>query len=175
MKALPLAFALAVSLAACVSVPKPLQGTFSPLTPEAAARSRASGELVRWGGHIVAVEPGRDHSCFEIVGVPVGDSTRPREIDKSLGRFIACRSGFYDPEVFQPGREITISGRIEGFETRKVGDYDYSYPRVAADVVYLWPVRREVIHDPYPFGPWYGPWYGGPWYGGWYGGWGRRW
>lgn len=171
MKVLPLAFVLAATLTACVSVPKPLQGTFSPLTPEAAARGQVSGELVRWGGHIVSVVPGRGHSCFEIVAVPLGDSGRPRDVDQSLGRFIACRAGFYEPEVFEEGREVTISGRIDGFEMRKVGDYDYSYPRVAADVVYLWPVQRpEHYYNAYPYGPWYGPWYGG-----WYGGWGRRW
>ena len=92
-------------------------------------------------------------------------------VDRSLGRFIACRAGFYDPEVFMAGREITVSGRVEGFETRKVGNYDYRYPRVAAEVVYLWPERRDVdvIVD-----PWYrGGYYGRGW--GWGMGWGRRW
>ena len=55
--------------------------------------------------------------------------------------------------VFSAGREITVTGSITGFETRKVGDYDYRYPIVAADVVYLWPVRQDtrviVEHVPY--------------------------
>lgn len=159
--------ALALSLAACVSAPKPLQGQFSALTPEQAAKRQASGELVRWGGHIVAVEPRSDSSCFEVVAAPLTGTGRPQQVDQSLGRFIACRSGFYEPEVFQAGRELTISGRIEGFETRKVGQYDYSYPRVAADVVYLWPERRDV--DMIIERPFFGGYYGRGW------GWGRRW
>lgn len=166
MKVLVLASALALGLTACVSAPKPLQGTFSNITPESAARGQAGGELVRWGGRIVSVEPRSNSSCFEIVAAPLSSRGRPEVVDQSLGRFIACRAGFYEPEVFQEGREITISGRIEGYETRKVGEYDYSYPRVAADVVYLWPERPDVIIDHS---------YYGPWYGGWYGGWGRRW
>ena len=69
---------------------------------------------------------------------------RPQKLDKSQGRFIACRSGFYDPDVFKAGREITITGAIDKFENGKIGDYDYRYPILSADVVYLWPERRDV-------------------------------
>jgi outer membrane lipoprotein len=153
-----LVIAMALCLSACVSAPKALQGQFSTLTPEQSAQREASGELVRWGGRIVSVEPGRQNSCFEIVAAPLTDGSRPRVLDKSLGRFIACRAGFYDPEVFKAGRDITITGRIEGFESRKVGDYDYRYPKIAADVVYLWPERRDVdvIVERPVFGGWFG-------------------
>ncbi len=155
----PAVIALTLALAGCVTAPKPLQGQFSTITPEGAVAKQAVGELVRWGGHVVSVEPRSQSSCFEIVSTPLAGSTQPQQLDRSLGRFIACRNGFYDPEVFKAGREVTISGRIEGFETRKVGEYDYQYPRVAADVVYLWPERDDVriIHDrPFFFGGWYG-------------------
>lgn len=137
------AFALAATLTACATAPRPLQGQFSSLLPDAAAQREASGELVRWGGRIVHVEPQRERSCFEIVAKPLNASGRPENLDRSAGRFIACRHGFYDPEVFQPGRAITVSGHIDGFEMRKVGEFDYRYPRVAADVIYLWPEQRE--------------------------------
>ena len=142
-----LAAALALALAACATAPRPLQGEFSALLPADAAKRQAAGEVVRWGGHIVNVDPQMQRSCFEIVAAPLGGDGRPRDVDRSEGRFIACRAGFYDPEVFKSGREVTISGRIEGFESRKVGGFDYPYPRVAADVVYLWPEksRRDVI------------------------------
>jgi outer membrane lipoprotein len=125
---------------------------------------------VRWGGKIVDVHTEKLFTCFEIVGAPLDSSGRPREVDDSNGRFLACRDGFYEPEVFKSGRELTISGKIDGYETRKVGDYDYRYPRVAADVVYLWPERRDYDdHDHYHgyWGPGWGwgwGWYGGPWW-----------
>lgn len=142
-----------VLLAGCVSVPKALEGQFAPLDPAAAVQAGVTDEQVRWGGRIVKVEPLADQSCFEIVGVRLGSDGRPLANDQSSGRFLACRSGFYEPEIFQPGREVTVSGRIDGYETRKVGDYDYRYPRLAADVVYLWPERRDVdvIVERYPF------------------------
>lgn len=143
-----------LALSGCVSAPKALQGEFAPVEPGQAARDGRVGERVRWGGRIVRVEPLADRSCFEVVGVRVGGDGRPMaRDDRSTGRFLACRAGFYDPEVFLPGREVTISGAIEGYETRKVGDYDYRYPRLAADVVFLWPERREVdvIVERHPF------------------------
>lgn len=142
-----------LALAGCVSTPKPLQGSFAPVQPGEVARSGASGDLVRWGGRVVKVEPLADRSCFEIVGVRLGNDGRPLARDQSDGRFIACRAGFYDPEVFQAGRELTIIGRTSGFENRKVGEYDYRYPRVDAEVVYLWPERKDVdvIVERHPF------------------------
>jgi outer membrane lipoprotein len=137
------ALALALTLGACATAPKPLQGEYSTLLPDDTAKRDATGEKVRWGGRIVGVEPRSQSTCFEIVAAPLSSNGRPQKVDRSEGRFVACRAGFYEPQVFEAGREITIAGHIDGFETRKVGDYDYRYPRVAADIVYLWPERRE--------------------------------
>lgn len=146
----PLALLL---LAGCASVPAALDGQFAAIGPGDVAAMGAAGDRVRWGGPIVRVETLSDRSCFEIVGVSLGSDGRPLDDDQSAGRFLACRSGFYDPQIFQPGREITVTGVVEDFETRKVGDYDYRYPRLAAEVVFLWPERRDVdvVVERYPY------------------------
>jgi outer membrane lipoprotein len=131
-------------LAGCVSAPKALQGEYAPILPGDAVRAGDTCALVRWGGRLVQAEPQSAQTCFEVVGVRLGADGRPLSRDHSSGRFLACRAGFYDPEIFGAGREVTITGRIEGFEQRKVGDYDYTYARVAADVIFLWPERRQV-------------------------------
>jgi outer membrane lipoprotein len=144
--------ALAIALAACASAPAPLQGQYSAILPSEAATRGTAGERVRWGGQVVGVHNAASESCFEIVGKPLAVDSRPLVRDRSEGRFIACRAGFYDPAVFTAGREVTISGTITGFENRRIGDYDYRYPRVAAEVVYLWPERRDVdviVERPY--------------------------
>ena len=73
--------------------------------------------------------------------------------------FLACRPGFYDPAVFEKNREVTVVGRVAGYENRRIGGYDYRFPRVEADVVYLWPVREtvDVVQYPAPW-PWWGWW-----------------
>jgi len=161
-------------LSACVSQPKPLQGTYTDTTPESAMRSDSIGAAVRWGGRIVKVEPGAESTCFEMISAPVGSGGRPATVrDQSNGRFLACRSGFYDPAVFEPNREVTFIGRIEGYENRRIGEYDYRLPKLAADVVYLWPKRENttVVYPAVPY--YYHPYYG--FYPGLHWGWSGRW
>lgn len=147
-------------LAACVTQPQPLQGQFATVTPHQAVDHDSTGALVRWGGRIVSVDPGENRTCFEMLSTQLDASGRPRwGSDEVGGRYIACRTGFYDPALFEKNREVTFTGRIEGYENRRIGGYDYRFPRVAADVVYLWPVRErvDVITRPAPW-PWWGWW-----------------
>jgi outer membrane lipoprotein len=169
-----LSLSACVLLAACATAPKPLQGTYTQVTPRDAVAGAQVGASVRWGGSIVDTKPGQDQTCFQLLSRPLNATGRPANgaPDATDGRFIACRAGFYDPAVFAPGRDVTFIGKIEGYETTKIGDYDYKLPKVAADVVYLWPEQREVQVNPYPYYP-YDPFWGPRW--GW-GGWGwRRW
>lgn len=142
-----------LALSACASLPTPLQGSFLAISPTEAGKAPAQGQPVRWGGRIVAVDNYADRSCFKILSIRLDASGRPLAEDHSDGRFIACRSGFYDPAVFAAEREITITGRIEAIELGRIGELEYPYPRLAADVVYLWPERREVdvIVERHPF------------------------
>lgn len=156
----PLAFvAAALLLTACASQPRPLQGSFVETPPHAVLESDATGTPVRWGGRIVQVEPRADETCFEMISTRLTATGRPYwASDDSNGRFIACRTGFYDPSVFEINREVTFTGHIAGYETRRIGEYEYRFPRIDADVVYLWP-RRETnaITRPAPW-PWWGWW-----------------
>lgn len=160
------------ALAGCATVPAPLQGQFPPTTPrEAVASAGASNEAVRWGGEIINVDTRANHTCFEILGRALDSIARPVTSDPSAGRFLACRNGFYDPEEFKRGREITVVGHLDGTEQAKVGDFDYTYPRVAADTVYLWPERPLYVASPYYYDPWWGPGWGwGPYWGPYWGG-----
>jgi outer membrane lipoprotein len=148
----------ALLLAACATQPTPLQGEYAPMSPRDAAAAEATGSVVRWGGRIVQTLPQTNSTCFEVIATPLDVSARPSwASDQDDGRFIACRTGFYDPAVFEPNREVTFTGHIDGYDTRKIGGFDYRFPRVAADVVYLWPVRERVDVLTYP-APW--PWWG---------------
>lgn len=161
-------------LVGCVTYPKPLQGEFQPVTPDSAVGSANQvGTPVRWGGRIISVEPQAQSTCFEVISIQLDASGRPAAgSDDTAGRFIACRNGFYDPAVFEKDREITFTGRIDGYETRRIGEYDYRLPRLAADVIYLWPERQDVLvpayshpyHHPYYYGPWRGQFRGYWWW-----------
>ncbi len=159
-----------LTLAACATAPKPLQGQFSEVSPRDSVAQQQTGTPVRWGGRIIETTPGPGETCFQLISRPLNGTGRPvtTSSDASDGRFLACRAGFYDPAVFEPGRDVTFIGRVTGYETTRIGEYDYQLPRLQADVVYLWPVQREVEVVPaYPYGPW-GPAWGPRW------GWGYR-
>lgn len=157
--------ASAVLLGACATAPKPLQGTFAPVTPREAVAGSQVGTAVRWGGRIVETNPGQDNTCFQLISRPLGGTGRPLRSapDATDGRFVACRAGFYDPAVFTEGREVTFIGRVDGMETTRIGEYDYPLPRMTADVVYLWPEIQEVdvyYSPPYFYDPFWGPRWG---------------
>ncbi len=151
---------------ACVTPPAVLSGgAFSETTVEEAQSRDLTGQRVRWGGSIVATEPGKDETCFEVVSRPLDREARPRRTDDSDGRFLACAAGFFDPAVYAEGREISVVGTLQATTLRKIGEYEYRYPRVIAENVYLWP-KREPVPPYYYYGPWAGPpWYSvwGPW------------
>jgi outer membrane lipoprotein len=132
-------------LAACARPPAVLQGDFSSV-PVDRARDHPGTvtERVRWGGELVRTTPEQDHTCFEVIEKPLDREARPEITDEPTGRFVACVSGFYDPAVWEPGREVTAVGRVDGTVTTRVGETDHRSPRLAADAIYLWPVERRV-------------------------------
>ncbi len=145
-----------IALSACVSVPEQFRGEYPGLTPQTATESDL-GTRVRWGGVILDTQPSREQTCFELLSRPLRKSMRPEDSDQTLGRFIACKTGFYDPEVFVRGRELTLTGTISRIDLRKVGEFDYRYPVVEAEFVSMWPERQDVIY--YEYDMFYSPYY----------------
>ena len=159
--------AAALALGGCASVPSQLAGDqFATVTPQQAGAQGANGQRVRWGGEIIKVEPRADATCFEVLSRELYADARPNRRDHSDGRFIACSQGFYDPATYPKGRDLTVVGSINGTEQHKVGEYNYTFPRVNADQVYLWPKRQR--YDYYPAYGYYDPFWGPSW--GWGGG-----
>lgn len=148
----------------CATVPDPLAGEFAAITPEQSSDQHV-GQRVRWGGHIIDTRPGREQTCIEILARELDQSARPHAQGSDRGRFLACRDGFKDPAVFDSGRDITVTGRLDGFVEGRIGEYRYVYPRVAAETLFLWSDRPEVIYyDPWWYDPWW-PYARFPWRG----------
>jgi outer membrane lipoprotein len=147
-------------LAACATPPAILSGgVFSEVTVQDAQARDLTGQRVRWGGTIVSTKPETNETCFEVVSHPLDRQARPRLTDESDGRFLACAAGFFDPAVYAPGREITVVGSLQAPTTGKIGDYEYRFPRVSAEHVYLW-AKREEAQPYYYYDPWFAPyWY----------------
>lgn len=163
MRQVLLLLVVAVILAACAMVPQELQvgEPFIATTPQQAQSGKHDGERVRWGGVIIQTMTQTNRTCFEVMGLSLDSNAQPQANDQSLGRFIACAKGFYDPALYAAGREVTFTGSIEGTEKQKIGEYDYQFPRLVVDAVHLWPKRSNIVYVPYydpfwdPFWPYY--------------------
>jgi len=162
----------AVALAAgCSTVPKPLAGEQyreAPLPTQTG--EQAVGSQVRWGGTIIETRPQADRTCIEVLAKELDRSASPKLSDEDRGRFIACHDEFIDPEIFVNGREITAVGRIASLDSGRIGEFDYRYPVVDSDAIYLWPDRG--LQPFYPYYPYYGSfhYYSGFHHRGFYGG-----
>lgn len=156
-----------IAMTACTAVPTQLQGEFDDVSP---ARVNASefGRNVRWGGVLIDTRNEESKTCFEILSRDLDRYMRPEVNDTTAGRFIACTTGFYDPEVYAKGREVTVTGQIESLEERKIEEFDYRYPVLAVEDLVLWQKRKNVLVYNSVYSPFYYPYYwGGPW-GGYY-------
>lgn len=147
----------------CATVPKPLVGEYSTITPQVVTdQQNGIGAEVRWGGTILATSTNEDKTCIEVLGQQLDDDTRPVYSDNTQGRFLACKSGFQDPAIFSEGREITITGRVSAVDVREIGDYEYRYPIVDTDVLFLWPDRFLVANNAGYYGSGFSPYYYSP-------------
>lgn len=157
---IPCILLAALALVGCAITPQNLQGEYVATDPR---QNPEPGTPVRWGGDIVRVETKADRTCFQVLGRALGSDARPRRIDATIGRFLACHEGFFDPALYRRGREITVIGHVDGYETRPVGAFDYEMPRVRAEAVHLWrkPVEPQVQAGFgwgwWPYDPFYRP------------------
>ena len=152
-----------LALSACARPPLDVAGEFSMTTVRDAQIAERPGERVRWGGTIVETRPQRDETCIEIVSLPLDRRARPHQTDQTFGRFLGCASGFYDPEIYARGRDVTVVGTIEGTRSGKVDDYDYLFPVVRAEAIHLWPEHADERDVYYGVGPYWSPFYWGWW------------
>lgn len=152
-----------LALSACATMPESLSrgGPYVDVTPDQALDGSHEEQRVRWGGTLVQAHPRDKRTCFEVVGLNLDSRGEPLESDATVGRFNACAQGFFDPAIYAAGRQLTFTGRIQGTATQIIGEQEYHFPVLEADMVYLWPKRREVIYVPYPAPYWdpYGPYY----------------
>jgi len=165
-----------LTLSACTSIPTQLQGDYPEISP-ARVEPAVYGSNVRWGGVIIDTRNEENRTCFEVLSRDLSKYMRPEVDDRTSGRFLACKPGFYDPEVFAKGREVTLTGSIETVEEHPIDDFNYRYPVLEVSQLVLWEKRKDIIvydnydpfYSPYFWGrghPYYRyPYFGHPYYG----------
>lgn len=132
---------------------------------------RYVGKNVLWGGVIAEITNKQNETDLKVRQTDLDTEKRPKNLDRSAGRFVVRYAGFLDPAIFKPGREITIAGQVAGKEDLPLEEIQYSYPVILAKEIHLWerllplwpyyPYYWDPFWGPYwyPYSRWYWPYY----------------
>lgn len=111
-----------------------------------------AGRTVLWGGVVVSSENLPEGTQLEILSYPLDHLQRPVQSDSATGRFLALHPDYLETIDYAAGRLVTITGVINGVDTGKVGNADYSYVQVSVDQIYLWSTSGEDHLPAFTFG-----------------------
>lgn len=157
MKKLGLVVSVAALISGCNSMPDrlavPEQVSLLPFSDTVEVKSVVEGQQARWGGRIAQIENRSDSTVLEIVHFSLNGSGRPIESDKTLGRFRVYVDGFIDPDIYKPGRLVTVLGHVGEREQGRIGSYRFQVVTLLSKEVYLWAEEKkketEVRYIPY--------------------------
>lgn len=146
----PLAIVVLI-ITGCATSPLETRGTEVSGTGPAHVLSDRSriGDRVVWGGRILQVHNLADRTEIVVASHPLNRSDRPDASAEPGVRFVLNQPGFLEPQLYAPGRFVSVLGRVTGVEDRPVGEYAYQHPVLDAEDIYLWPAdRREWDRRP---------------------------
>ncbi len=133
------------------------------------------GKTVILGGYILGTENSPGLSTIWVLQTPLDAWETPIEKDKSEGRLVVTSQDFLDPKVFQPDRQITVAGTIEGLSQANTGLCIFPCLKLSSREIYLWPEITDydyfLYEEPYYYYPdsgydrfWYPYYYRYPYY-----------
>jgi len=85
-------------------------------------------KIVMWGGRIIETRTQSNSTEMVVLQMELTPQGYPRESDRSQGRFLIHSTGFMDPAIYPDGTLVAVVGRIEGAESRLIGEMPYLYP-----------------------------------------------
>jgi len=138
-----------LGLIGCTLIPKPLQVEneqgLLPFPSAIQDLQLNQGKPVRWGGVIASVENRKSDTVIELVEYPLTNQAKPRVKDGgSRGRFRVHVAGFVEPQDYQQGRKLTVVGQLNEPEQGQIGEFEYLFPSVSSDHIYLWKQEQET-------------------------------
>ena len=122
------------------------------------------GKTILWSGVIIRSVNLKEGTMIEVLQKPADMQGKPKDVDKSEGRFLALNPGYLDVAIYNGGRKVTIVGEIQGKKVQPLGEIEYIYPLIKVKEIHLWPMEKEQsVYCPHPYLH-YPRWYGPYWY-----------
>lgn len=114
------------------------EGAFETLQADPMAYEN---EFLILGGKILSTENYESQSVITVLQYPLDNAGRPRPEKESGGRFLIRSGAFADPEIYVPGKLVTVAGKVTGEEQHPIGEFQYRHP-VIEGKLYLWEAQR---------------------------------
>lgn len=129
----------AFAVSGCVTIPASLEGEYAQEPLPNAVTADDMQQRVRWGGVLLETRPDDEGTCMLLLGRQLDNRYRPRHGGEWAGQFIACHDVVLDPNVFLPGRNVTVVGLLDGFAEGYVGEEVHLFPMVRTRSAHAWP------------------------------------
>jgi len=125
---------IALASSGC-GAPAPLRGSpYLGFTPREVVALGSAHDRVRWGGKILERTVDENTTCFQILAYRLDRHARPWKTGGDQGSFMACAPGSYDERVYEPGRMVTVIGRLQ-YSPR---DGEERLVMVRVETIYQW-------------------------------------
>ncbi len=145
---LTLLLGLALILAACgggISRQSRDQVTYTgSFTELQQTPAKYRGAMVLLGGKVIETLAKEGATELVVLQLDTGSRDRPVDNDRSQGRFLVRSAQFIDPALFPPGTLITLVGRLQGSESRPIGEMPYTYPVIEPAEIKKWPAGADA-------------------------------
>jgi outer membrane lipoprotein len=140
-------FGLVMALTGCaagISAPVRNQVTyFGPFATVQQAPQKYIGETVLWGGRVIETRVKNNATEIMVLQMALNRWDRPLDDDQSQGRFVIHSARFLDPALYPPGILITVAGRLQGSESRPIGEMPYTYPVIDPIEIKRWATATQ--------------------------------
>ena len=109
------------------------------------------GKIVLLGGVIIGAKNQREGTLIEVLRTATDMNGRPKDVDRSEGRFLALYDGYLDVAIYAQGREVTVAGEIMGKRVLPLDEIEYTYPVISVKEIHLWSPKSKDRFYPYPY------------------------
>ena len=116
---------------------------FGPFAAVQQAPQKYIGETVLWGGRVIETRVKDNATEIVVLQMALNRWDQPQDDDQSQGRFVVHSAQFLDPAIYPPGILITVAGRLQGSENRRIGEMPYTYPVIDPIEIKKWATATQ--------------------------------